>query len=131
MSQLQKCKDILDSSISTTTFSRGAIRGFLATERHAWQQELDSRDRRIAELEGALEKIAEGGLPMISCWSLARATLGQNIPIDDEPLTEEDVAAIEKAEAEPGPFYSLEEVRAMLAAKRQKYQAVQLILPGI
>lgn len=38
-------------------------------------------------------------------------------PIDDEPLTEEEARSLD--EAEKGPFYSLEEVRAVLAARRR------------
>lgn len=45
-----------------------------------------------------------------------------NAPIDDEPLTEEDLAAIKEAEAEiaRGEYYSLEDIRNDLDERHDK-----------
>lgn len=43
----------------------------------------------------------------------------ETAPVDDEPLSPEDIEAIEEAKAETGPFYSLADLRASLARRRQ------------
>lgn len=53
-------------------------------------------------------------------WALERRRVDpvqrslDRAPIDDEPLSEEDIRAIEEAEAETGPFLSLDEVKKAL-----------------
>lgn len=44
----------------------------------------------------------------------------ESAPFDDQPLTAEDIKAIDQAKAETGPFMTIEEVRARLSARRRK-----------
>ena len=54
MSNLSQSLHMTNESLAARPFSRGAIRAFVATERHHWKQELDAKNKRIAELEAAL-----------------------------------------------------------------------------